>query len=170
MCRENLIDFSNYEMYENGRIYSKFYHRFFKGTPQNNGYLQVKMMCKDGVRRPFSIHRVVWFYYKGEIPQDKQVNHIDEDKTNNTISNLNLMTPQENSNWGTRNIRGSKARLNNLEYSQKIIRINPLNGEIKEYPSIREAGRDGFNRGCIKRCIDGIQEQSMGYKWKYASI
>ena len=166
MNREYLIDFSNYEIHNDGTIWSKHYSRPFKGTIQNNGYLQVKMMCKDGIRRPFGIHRVIWYYFNGEIPEDKQVNHIDENKLNNAISNLNLLTPPENSNWGTRNERLHKSRINDIRFSQRLIRINPLNGEIKEYPSLREAERDGFNRGCIKRCIDGIQEKSMGYIWR----
>lgn len=170
MCRESLIDFSNYIIYEDGRIYSRFYHRFFKGTKQANGYLQVKMLCKDGVRRPFGIHRVIWFHFNGDIPENLQVNHKDENKLNNAITNLNLLTPQDNSNWGTRNERLKDARTNDQRFSKKIIRINPLDGEIKEYPSLRQAERDGFNRGCIKRCVDGVQEKSMGYVWKYASI
>jgi len=170
MCRESLIDFSNYEIGEDGSIFSKHYHRLFKGTVQSNGYLQVKMMCKDGIRRHFGIHRVIWYYFNGDIPEDLQVNHIDENKLNNSIGNLNLLTPPDNSNWGTRNERLREVRTNDPRLSFKIIRIDPKSGEIKEYPSIREAARDGFNRGCIKRCIDGIQEQSMGYKWMSNSI
>ena len=170
MCRESKIDFSNYEIYEDGRIWSKFYKRYFKnGAKQKNGYYLIKMMCKDGIRRPFGKHRVIWYYFNGEIPNDMQVNHIDEDKANNSLSNLNLMSPKENSNWGSRNERLHNARINDHRFSQKIIRINPLNGEIKEYPSFRQAEREGFNRVCIKKCIDGIQEQSMGYKWKFVS-
>lgn len=170
MCRESLIDFSNYEIGEDGSIFSKYYNRLFKGTVQSNGYLQVKMMCKDGKRRHFGIHRVIWFYFNGDIPEEMQVNHIDENKLNNSIFNLNLFTPSDNSNWGTRNERLREARTNDPRFSCKIIRINPISGEIKEYPSMRQAERDGFNRGCIKRCIDGIQEQSMGYRWMSNSI
>lgn len=169
MCRENLIDFSNYEIGEDGSIFSKHYHRLCKGTVFTNGYLQVKMMCKDGIRRLFLLHRVIWFYFNGEIPDGMQINHIDENKLNNSKVNLNLLSPKGNSNWGTRNDRITEARKNDQRFSSKITRIDPISGEIKEYPSIREAGRDGFNRGCIKRCIDGIQEQSMGFKWKYSS-
>ena len=170
MCRESLIDFSNYEIYENGTILSKHYSRIFKGTIQENWYLQVKMMCIDGIRRPFGMHRVIWYYFNGEIPENMQVNHIDENKLNNAISNLNLLTPPQNSNWGTRNSRLSESKRNDERFSCRIIRINPNTGETKEYPSIREAGREGFNRLCIKRCIDGIQKESMGYIWKLVSI
>lgn len=166
MCRENLIDYSNYVISEDGRIYSIHYHRYFKGTIQSNGYLQVKMTCKDGIRRPFGIHRVIWFYFKGEIPENLQVNHINENKLDNSIFNLNLLTPPDNSNWGTRNERLGNTRRNDPRFSQKLLRINPINGETKEYPSFRQAEREGFNRVCIRKCIDGLQEQSMGYKWK----
>lgn len=170
MCRESLIDYSCYKINSDGTIWSKQYNRVCGGTVQNNGYLQVKLKCKDGVSRRYGAHRVIWFYFNGNIPDDKQVNHIDENKLNNNLSNLNLLTPFENSNWGTRGRRISDARINDPRQSCSIIRINPSNGETKIYPSIREAGREGFNRGCIKKCLDGVQEESFGYKWKYNLI
>lgn len=165
MCRESLIDFEKYEISENGTIWSKYTGKYFNGTVQSNGYLQVKLRCKDGTGRQFGMHRVIWYYFNGEIPEEMQVNHIDENKLNNCLFNLNLMSPLENSNWGTRGQRISDTRRNDPAQSYKILRINPSTGETKIYPSIREAGREGFNRGCIRRCIDGIQETSMGYKW-----
>ena len=101
MCRESKIDFSCYEIHEDGRIFSKYWSRSCKGKVCHNGYIRVKLKCIDGNREVFQWHRVIYFYFKGDIPENMQVNHIDEDTSNNALSNLNLMTPKENINWGT---------------------------------------------------------------------
>lgn len=42
------------------------------------------------------VHRIIWMLHNGAIPDDKVVDHIDDDKTNNDISNLQLLSPGEN--------------------------------------------------------------------------
>jgi hypothetical protein len=42
-------------------------------------------------------HRVVWVYHNGMIPDGLQINHMDGDKSNNLVSNLELVTISENS-------------------------------------------------------------------------
>lgn len=72
----------------------------FKGKRQND-YWRVTL-CKDGIPKRFTIHHLVYMTFVGNIPDGMQVNHIDEDKDNNSVDNLNLMTAKENCNWGTR--------------------------------------------------------------------
>lgn len=109
MCRENLIDFSNYIVYEDGSIFSIYKNKFITGTENKDGYIRVYIKCTDNSYRGFLVHRLVYFYFKGEIPDDMKVNHIDENHKNNSLSNLNLLTHQDNCNWGTRNQRISNA-------------------------------------------------------------
>lgn len=45
------------------------------------------------------LHRFVWEFYNGEIPDDCQVHHIDEDKSNNDISNLALLPRKEHAKF-----------------------------------------------------------------------
>lgn len=54
--------------------------------------------------------RLVYMAHKGLIPKGLQVNHKDEDKENNCIENLELMTQKENCNYGTRNQRISQTK------------------------------------------------------------
>ena len=109
MCRENKIDFNYYEVYDDGRIWSKHWNRLIKGTINEDGYIRVCLKCKDGKKDIFFLHRVIYFYFKGDIPDDMYANHIDENKLNCSASNINLLTHQDNCNWGTRNERISKA-------------------------------------------------------------
>lgn len=60
-----------------------------KFTLRNHGYYAKT----DGNRE--LMHRVVWEFYKGKIPEGWDIHHIDHDKTNNKIENLELYTKQE---------------------------------------------------------------------------
>lgn len=75
-------------------------------------YLRIELN-KDGKRKRYSVHRLVYEAFNGEIPEGMQVNHINEIKTDNSLWNLNLMTPKENSNYGTGIQRGVDKRRRN---------------------------------------------------------
>lgn len=169
------IDFDSYEIRKDGSIISKYYNKPLKGSVYRNGYVVAKFKLKDGRRHPILWHRVIWQYFNGDIPDDMQVNHIDEDKTNNALSNLNLVTAKENTNWGSRNHRISKTKTNLPSMSKKIAQINKTTGEIIcVYPSLREAERVGhFDSGAISACCKKkyMREGNNIYKnyiWKYA--
>lgn len=77
----------------------KMKHIFYNGytfTKDRRGYyLSTKPI--DGKRR--LLHRYVWFTHNGEIPKGFNVHHKDEDKRNNDISNLELMTKSDHSKY-----------------------------------------------------------------------
>lgn len=56
------------------------------------------------------VHRLVWELFKGEIPEGYEINHIDGNKANNKLSNLELVTRQENCAEKIRCRRLSKAQ------------------------------------------------------------
>ena len=60
------------------------------------GYLEATI---GGVHK--GVHQWVYLTFVGEIPKGLQVNHIDENKHRNCVWNLNLMTPKDNTRWGT---------------------------------------------------------------------
>lgn len=65
-----------------------------------NGYYKI-VLTKDGKKTPCRLHRLIWEAFNGPIPEGKEVNHINEVKTDNRVENLNLMTRKENINHGT---------------------------------------------------------------------
>lgn len=93
----------------------------FKGKRQND-YWRV-YLYKNNSRKKYTVHVLVYKSFFGEIPDGYQVNHMDENKDNNSIFNLNLLTPKENSNWGTRNERISKTKLNKKSASVFLKRL-----------------------------------------------
>lgn len=75
-----------------------------KTKMERKGYLRLNL-CKDGVKKFYSVHRLV---AKAFIPNPHnlpQVNHKDENKLNNHVDNLEWCTCEENAKYGTRNER-----------------------------------------------------------------
>ena len=68
-----------------------------KMSPYNNGigYWQIKLR-KDGQRKSYYLHRLVWETFMGKIPDGFEINHIDHDKSHNDLDNLELVTHSEN--------------------------------------------------------------------------
>ena len=119
-------------------------------------------LYKNGVKKYPIVARLVYEAFVGDIPEDMQVNHIDETPSNDFVENLNLMTPKQNSNWGTRNQRLSETFKRNGKLSKPVDQINMVTGEIiATYPSAKEAARQlGFAQANISRCCNG------GFNWK----
>ena len=141
------------------------------------GYLRVPLY-KDGKCKNKQVHRLVWETFNGKIPEDMQVNHINEIKSDNRLSNLNLMTCKENINWGTGIERGH----NTLKHSGRckpIIQYTKDGEFVKRWNSAREASRElGYRQSAIYSCVSGkqlinskgctwIPKSAYGYVWKY---
>lgn len=137
--------------------------RILKSSKTKKGYLQVHLY-KDRKKKTFLVHRLVWEAFNGTIPEGMQVNHISEDKTDNSLWNLNLMTPKENCNYGSRNKRVSVAKTNG-KLSDPVLQLTLDEVLVKEWPSIREAGRNGFNQGSVSLCCNGKIKTYKGFKW-----
>ena len=96
-----------------------------------------------------------------------QVNHINEIKTDNRLSNLNLMTPKENVNYGT-GIDRCHNQLINGKCSKPVLQFTLDGILIKEYPSIQQVYREtGFDYRHIIKCCKGKYKQAYGFKWRY---
>lgn len=87
---------------------------------------------KDGKNTGFVWSRCIYTAFYGPIPEGMQVNHIDEDPTNNKLDNLNLMTPKENTNWGTGVERRAKATSASMK-GKHLYEQNPKSRGIMEY-------------------------------------
>ena len=59
-------------------------------SKRENGYLMVQLMI-NGYKHNYRAHRVAWLLYYGIDPGEFEIDHIDQDKTNNRISNLRLV-------------------------------------------------------------------------------
>lgn len=94
----NLGRVKSLKRYSNNNANTK--DRLLKPSFNKKGYLRV-VLCKNGIQYNKTIHRLVAEAFIPNPDNKPQVNHIDEDKTNNRISNLEWMTNKENRNHGT---------------------------------------------------------------------
>lgn len=67
------------------------------GAVGSGCYYKISMLDKNTRKiRHIQIHRLMWLVHKGPIPQLVEINHIDGDKLNNTLTNLELISSREN--------------------------------------------------------------------------
>lgn len=78
--------------------------RMLKPYKNHDGYLMIDLRS-PGKRKSISVHRLVAQAFIPNPDNLPEVNHKDEDKTNNCVDNLEWCTTQYNCNYGTRNIR-----------------------------------------------------------------
>ena len=93
MIRE--VEDDKYIHFEDGKILNKITGNYV-GRDNGWGYLRFRDM-NDGKLK--LVHRVIYEKFVGPIPEGIEVNHIDLKKDNNCVSNLNLMTRQQNLQW-----------------------------------------------------------------------
>lgn len=88
---------NDYFVSDEGDIYSCKYNQQSQLKPRMNkrGYLYVNL-CKNGKSKSVMIHRLVAKYFLPDFNETLQVNHKDGIKTNNNISNLEMVTQTEN--------------------------------------------------------------------------
>jgi len=93
---EGLYQISNF-----GNVKSLKYGKtkLLKGAINNYGYKQVNLI-KDKTVKSFKIHQLVAIHFLGHKPNgyESVVNHIDFDRLNNTVTNLEVITARENTN------------------------------------------------------------------------
>lgn len=160
--------FDNYEISSYGRVRSLNYRghgkiEILKQEETNNGYLRVNVYNKKSKGIHLLVHRTVAFTFYDLIPNDNptektQINHIDENKHNNHVSNLEWTTPKENSSHGTRTERVARG------HDKKVRCIET--GQI--YDSVRQASREtGLNEGNLASCCRGKRETCGKLHWEY---
>ena len=125
------------------------------------GYMRVAL-CKKNKHHSYQVHRLVYETFEGDIPNDLQVNHIDENKKNNCLENLNLMTPKENMNWGTNRQRAAE------KYKKTLYQYDKNNNLICVFDSIKSAcEKYNIFQGNISSCCSGKMKTYKGYKWSF---
>ena len=122
------------------------------------GYLYFGLHINN-TRKNYYVHRFVFETFKGEIPCDKQVDHIDNDKKNNQIINLQLLTHKENTRKSC---------------CKKVISFNIETQEKKIFDSLKEAAEfyqidlTNISKICRKiRKTSKSKKDGMRYKFFY---
>ena len=101
--------FSKYLISTDGQVYSLKRDRLLPQGFTERGYKQVDVCNDEGIKKHMRVHRLVYMAHIGAIPEGMQINHKDEDKTNNCIENLEVVTPKQNIHYGSASIRRSES-------------------------------------------------------------
>lgn len=133
------------------------------------GYKRVTLFDINGEPKKFAVHRLVAKAFLPNVKGKEEVNHINENKIDNYVGNLEWVTSLENCNHGSRNERISATKLKNGNYNSKPVEMLTLKGEnIRTFNSSEEAQSEvGINATNISRVCRGIRNTAGGYKWRY---
>lgn len=149
----------NYQVTEDGNIWSKRRSKFLKQSRNTNGYSQVSI---DGNKGNVVVHRLVAIAFIPNPENLPEVNHKDGNKQNNNKSNLE---------WCTRlhNVRHSIEKGLHRPGGKKEPVLKIKDGQIlKRYDSAVDAHKDGFLKSGISTCASGKRKSYKGFQWEKA--
>ena len=144
---------------------SKLKSQLLKPILQKHGYYTV-CLSNGEIVKIISIHRLVATHFI-ENPLNKPcVNHINSNRTDNAVCNLEWVSYKENTKHAFENNRMKNAQ-------QKFIGIHVITGEIVSFNNIEDAAKSvKGNRSNIHKCLSGKNNRviAYGYKWEYVHI
>lgn len=93
----DIIDFENYQITDDGRVWSVKSKKFLSINKGKNGYCLANLW-KNNKLYTKSVHRLVAEAFIPNPENKSCVDHINGDRTDNSVENLRWVTPRENSN------------------------------------------------------------------------
>lgn len=153
----------NIKSFRKSKKYGSQNEYILKPHISNNGYAQVTLY-DNAIRHKFLVHRLVAMTFLLNPDNLQQINHKDENKLNNCVTNLEWCTAEYNNAYGTARIRAMDARSKSIEqltYDGNVIAV---------YRSARIASEIlGIKKSTIINAINA-HTQCNGYYWQYSSI
>lgn len=134
---------------------------------KNHQYYAVKL-SKDGIIKQFRVHRLVAQAFIPNPDNLPQVNHINENKFDNRVENLEWCTNEYNLLYGSHYTNVSKT-MTNGKTSKKVNQLT-LDGELaRVWPSVNEITRQtGMSHQNISACCCGKRKSAYGFIWEYS--
>ena len=151
--------------------------KILKPKINNRGYYQIDLVDKNNICTRFLIHRLVAQAFIDNPNNYNCVNHIDCNKLNNNVNNLEWCTKEYNTSvaWKDGQIKMPKGKNNKMygKYGKDANKSKPiyqydLQGNfIKKWDSQKDVERElGFRQNCISNCALGRCKSSYGYVWR----
>ena len=159
-----------YDLYaadKNGNVMNIVKKVSMKGCKHITGYLYccVRKHAQKG-QKTCSVHRFVWECFNGIIPEGKVIDHINNDKEDNRICNLQLVTQKENCKKSAKD-RDYLFAAKNHENEKYVKAINIETNEMSYYNSLHATQQHlGVNAGIVSMCCQGINNVKSGISKK----
>ena len=151
------------------RIIRRKYPKELSAETNREGYKRV-VLCLYGVHHHFTVHRLVANAFIPNGNNLPEINHKDENKANNNVTNLEWCSRVYNANYGTNPQRIKERMQNNHPTAIKVNQYSMDGKFIKTWKSQREAARSlGIRGENISRNIKGKYHHAGGYLWKNAN-
>jgi len=172
------IDFTEgmYQISSYGQVRNKGTGYILKQSGDGRGYLKANI-CEKRKR----VHRLVALAFIPNPENEPQVNHINENKTDNRVDNLEWCDAKYNNGYGTRTSRA----VAHIDYAKKVkhtdylkvadkqsVAIIATDFNNKEYffKSLMDAERKtGIGHGGISGCINGKSKTASKMVWRKAT-
>lgn len=174
-----VLNYPDYMVYEDGRIWSGKTNKFLKPAYTKAGYASVELFNQKGSKR-LLVHRLVADAYLPNPNGFPQINHKDENPKNNHVTNLEWCTAKYNMNYGN----GAKTRHSKIDYTKPIYKETAIqNGKkvsrpvmmlddagncVASFASAVDASQcTGIYKTNITRSAKSTYLKAGGYKWEY---
>ena len=125
--------------------------KLLKGQIREKGYITVTL-TKNGKSKHYRVHRLVAIHFIPNPYNYDQVNHLDKNKQNNRVDNLEWCNNEQNCRHG---------------FAKKVKRTDMFTNEIKYYDALSDVKNDGFDMGRVSLCCHGRQDVYKCCYWQF---
>lgn len=136
----------------------------------NSGYGRVELFL-NGVKRRFSVHRLVAMAFVPNPDGKPEVNHLNGDKLDNRVANLEWTTHGENLKYSfdhlDRKVWCDGLTGADVPTSIPVVQLTKEGEVVQVFDSAACAGRAGFTAAHVTACCKGKRKTHGGYKWNH---
>ena len=134
----------------------------------NLGYERIHLTIPNRTKQ-YRVHRLVAMAFIPNPDNLPQINHKDENKTNNCVDNLEWCTQTYNNKYGTRGKRIGTTNHNGKGAKRSVLQYDLDGNFIRRWKSMQDAADNllGVSASKICECCRGNRPHHRGFMWKY---